>query len=72
MWNNISGGDCSTAMALRFPKLTCVIVIGRVSFLKATEHDYRVAFLLKFMNLSKSLRIVSTCVHYYASKFWKP
>jgi len=26
MWNNISGGDCSTAMALRFPKVPCVIV----------------------------------------------
>jgi len=27
MWNNISGGDCSTAMALLFPAHPCVIVI---------------------------------------------
>lgn len=26
MWNNISGGDCSTAMALLNPKVPCVIV----------------------------------------------
>ena len=26
MWNNISGGACSSAMALLFPKIPCVIV----------------------------------------------
>jgi len=27
LWNHISGGDCSTAMALLFPKVPCVIAL---------------------------------------------
>lgn len=27
MWNHVSGGDCSVAMALKYPKINCVSVI---------------------------------------------
>ena len=41
MWNNVSGGVCSTAMALLYPKVPCVIVDTGGNYPEAWENIRR-------------------------------